>query len=490
MFLSMNFDVVGQDYDRMSKSELREGIYALSRRLDSISILNRDLFLRKDKLEADLQSKNADLARVNSLKRLLENEIEGYKSKENEISELSDIIQNLNGEISAYKDSIAAFNRQESALRAEVNSLRRSLENEIKGHKSKENEISELSDIIQNLRGEISAYKDSIAALNRQESALREDFSLNTEKFKKLVSSQDDSLKNLLNKLLDFGVIQNNENQLTKTDDFLNNYFENIVPLNNESFKMVLRKVILEGRYIPENQYDNKIIEKDYAGFYRGELALGENQYNHNEENKYNFFQDVPEMIGADMLSFYHAIPNIAFQKNKSINDYVLPITLQAFNSKLPTIEILKNKLFTLKYPNEKEESFLFNARKLTQSTNNQRSFLQLELANEAVKNDGSDNTAMDMVWRIYVLGKDCYIALSARQLRRLNLELMDTRDGVQIRTRNGDKMSTDNYYSDDGYNTTGRGIYLGRKKDDFMENAYYFDPDGIIYLFKLIKLS
>lgn len=117
---------------------------------------------------------------------------------------------------------------------------------------------------------------------------------------------------------------------------------------------------------------------------------------------------------------------------------------------------------------------------------------MQLELANEAVKNDGSDNTAMDMVWRIYVLGKDCYIALSARQLRRLNLALMDSRDGVQIRTSDGDKMSTtvSDYYSDGRHNTTGRGIYVGRKKDDFMENAYYFDPDGIIYLFKLIKLS
>jgi len=434
VFLSMNFEVVAQDYDRMSKSELREGIYGLSRRLDSISILNRDLFVRKDKLEADLQSKNEDLARVNSLRRLLENEIEG--------------------------------------------------------HKSKENEISELSDIIQNLRGEINAYKDSIAALNRQESALRADFSLNAEKFKKLVSSQDDSLKILLNKLMDFGVIINDANALTKKDDFLNNYFENIVPLNNESFKMVLRKVILEGRYVPENRDNQEINEKDYAGFYRGRLAIGDYRYNYDENRNYNFFQDVPEMIGADMLSFYHAVPNIPWQRAKSFNNYVLPISLQAFNSKLPTIEILKNKLFTLKYPSEKEESFLFNARKLTQSTNNQRSFLQLELANEAVKNDGSDNTAMDMVWRIYVLGKDCYIALSARQLRRLNLELMDSRDGVQIRTSDGDKMSTGNNYSDDRYNTTGRGIYIGRKKDDFMENAYYFDPDGIIYLFKLIKLS
>ena len=429
--LSMNFAVVGQDYDRMSKSELREGIYTLSRSLDSISILNRDLFIRKDKLEADLKSKDADLVRSNSQRRLLENELEG--------------------------------------------------------HRKKENEIFELSNVIQNLEREINAYKDSIAALNKQDSILTTEFSLNTEKFKKLVSSQADSVIILLDKLKDFGIIFNAEKEFSQKDDFLNNYFENIVPLNNESFKMVLRKVILEGRYIPENQYNNKISEKDYAGFYRGELAIGDDGYDHYKRN-YNFFQDVPEMIGAEMLSFYHAIPNISWHKNKNINNYVLPISLQDVNSKLPTIEILKNKLFTLKYPNEKEESFLFNARKLTNSTNNQRSFLQLELANEAVKNDGSDNTALDMVWRIYVLGKDCYIALSARQLRRINLELMDSRDGVQIRTGNGDKMSTDNHYSDDRYNTTGRGIYVGRKKDNFMENAYYFDPDGIIYLFKLIK--
>jgi len=90
------------------------------------------------------------------------------------------------------------------------------------------------------------------------------------------------------------------------------------------------------------------------------------------------------------------------------------------------------------------------------------------------------------------VLGKDCYIALSARQLRRLNLELKDSRDGIQVRTSSGDKMSNDNIYvhSGDRYNTTGRGIYMCSKKDDFMENAYYLDPDGIIYLFKLIKLS
>ena len=50
-------------------------------------------------------------------------------------------------------------------------------------------------------------------------------------------------------------------------------------------------------------------------------------------------------MIVADMLIFHQAIPNISWPSNKSINDYVLPITLQAFNSKLPTIVCIPAKL-------------------------------------------------------------------------------------------------------------------------------------------------
>jgi len=42
---------------------------------------------------------------------------------------------------------------------------------------------------------------------------------------------------------------------------------------------------------------------------------------------------------------------------------------------------------------------------------------------------------------------------------------------------------------SRDGVNSI-NSVYVARKKDDFMAKAYYFDPDGIIYLFKLIKLS
>lgn len=428
----------GQDYQRMSKSDLREGIMKISGNLDSVIILNQNLMRRVSMLERDIEGKERDLVMVYTQKNYLEKQVSDQKNIENENSQM------------------------------------------------KEN--------IQDLQMKINSYRDSIAILKAQEQMLKNEFSLTSENLKRLSKSQYDSLKSVLNDLMDLDSALPDEENVWKADDFLNSYFTNSAPLNNNSFKMILRKVILEGRYIPKYRYSEKINEKDYAGFYRGKKAIDEDGYNNYDNQDYHFFQDIPEMIDADMLNYYTAIPNLRPQGDllKNFRNYVDLISLEAFNSRLPTIEVLKNKLFTLKYPNRTEESFLFNARKITESTNNKRAFLQVELANEAVKNDGSDNTAQDMVWRVYVLGKECYVALSARQLRRLSIELIDALDGVQIRNihnPNGEvTMAKDSDYSNGNYFTIGKGIYLSRKKDNFMENSYFMNPDALIYLFKLVK--
>jgi hypothetical protein len=110
----------------------------------------------------------------------------------------------------------------------------------------------------------------------------------------------------------------------------------------------------------------------------------------------------------------------------------------------------------------------LFNV-KQTQSedNNNQRKILQIELANEEVEADGSNNTAKDIVWRFFAIENECYLALTLGQLNRLNL-----------------KLFSDDYYYE--YAKTGEGIYLSRNKDLFMDGSYYIDPREIIYLFKL----
>ena len=171
-----------------------------------------------------------------------------------------------------------------------------------------------------------------------------------------------------------------------------------------------------------------------------------------------------------------------------NINNYVISKNSDYFNSKLPKIEVLKNKLFTIKYNNGSEESFLFNVKQIeSEDNNNQRKILQIELANEEVKADGSNNTAKDIVWRFFAIENECYLALTLGQLNRLNLKLISVKEGLEVygqaNERNRFETRFDSYYKN---KTTGEGIYLSRNKDLFMDSSRYIDPKDIIYLFKL----
>ena len=89
---------------------------------------------------------------------------------------------------------------------------------------------------------------------------------------------------------------------------------------------------------------------------------------------------------------------------NSKFNDYIILKNKDYFDSNLPQIEILKNKLFTIIYNDDTEESFLFNVKE--SNPNNQRNTLQIDLANEGVEN----NTANDIVWRMFAL-EHCYFS-------------------------------------------------------------------------------
>lgn len=162
----------------------------------------------------------------------------------------------------------------------------------------------------------------------------------------------------------------------------------------------------------------------------------------------------------------------------------------------MPKIEILNNKLFTIKYNDGSEESFLFNVKQMKSGdNNNQRKILQIELANEAVKADGSNNTAKDIVWRFFAIENECYLALTLGQLRRLNLKLNSVDDeGLGLEVQNHVTSPYELLYLKTNYEfngcrgctTTGEGIYLSRNKDLFMASSKYINPKDIIYLFKL----
>jgi len=237
-------------------------------------------------------------------------------------------------------------------------------------------------------------------------------------------------------------------------NDFLNKYYFDQIPLPNNSFSLVLTKLIYSQLETNDQYYD--------------------------DDNK-GAVMRVPEILEPSNFTFWGVKDNVD-TKNKKFNDLVFANNTNWLDSKLPKIEILKNKLFTLKYMNGAEESFLFNVKQTgSDDKNNQRGILQIELANEEVKEDGTNNTAKDMVWRFFVIGNECYLALNLSQLNRIGLQLQ-TVDKLEY-FPNG-STSYDGYYY--GGTTTGNEIYLSRNKDSYMESSKYINPDELIYLFKL----
>ena len=247
--------------------------------------------------------------------------------------------------------------------------------------------------------------------------------------------------------------------------DFLNNYFFKQVPLANNSFKFELAKVVLGNTtFLNNDNYDENLRQS-------GILSL-------------------PEILDVEDFTFYGVKPNIKIQDTTRFNRLVTANTKEWFNAKMPKVEVLKNKLVTISYPDSTEESFLLNVKQpsIEDDNNNKRKILQMELANEEVKADGSNNTARDIVWRVFVIYNDCYLALSKKQLERLKVRIFSSTEGVLLLTNDGEEelISQQNFNYHEESKTSGNGLYIGRDKDPFMDSGYYIDPENMIFLFKL----
>ncbi len=240
------------------------------------------------------------------------------------------------------------------------------------------------------------------------------------------------------------------------SNDFLNKYFFDQIPLPNNSFSLVLSKLV----------YGNK---------------RSDNDYRYDDENYKGAVERLPEILEANAFTYWGVKPNVMITDGANFNDYVISKNSDYFNSKLPRIEILKNKLFTIKYNDGSEESFLFNVKQIeSEDNNNQRKILQIELANEEVKADGSNNTAKDIVWRFFAIENECYLALTLGQLNRLNLKLISVDRGLEAYSQTYKRTEfVTQFNSYQKSTTTGEVIYLSRNKDLF--NRYGLDRSKMI---------
>ena len=237
--------------------------------------------------------------------------------------------------------------------------------------------------------------------------------------------------------------------------DFLNNYVVNHQPLNNNTFSFQLAKIITYDGIFGEERIPS-ILDKD--NFYITYIPEGKN------------------------ITVETAITLVSKK----------PISL--LNSRMPQIEVLKNKLVTIKYKNGDEESLLYNYKSTKNTANEQR---RITLASETVRNQSKD-----IVWAICEINGESYIHLSHSQLKRLKIPLDGNIDQVDYTYRvtydNGgfDSGSSHTYLGRLPYSSGYRGrvyrtkekLWLTLKKNTWVDVDKKIDPSSCTYLFKLVE--
>lgn len=415
----------------MNKSNLKEHILGLSTQIDSLKDVNYMLEESKDSLLLNVsllgsanEVNEIEISRLSNLVVINNQEIERLQSDyDTEITNLNETILEYQASYINSQDSIVQL--QKALLDCQVSFI------------NSQDSVVNNQDTIVQLQNAILDCQNSIVQL--QESVL------NSED---LIVQLQDSLSN-------------SQTTTTPSDDFLNNYFFDQIPLPNNSFQLVLSKIVFGDRQI--NNRDD---------------------YYDEDKNKGSVLQ-LPEILDGNAFAYWSAKPNVKVTPSSTFSDLLDLENKDYFDSKLPQIEILKNKLFTIIYNDDTEESFLFNVKE--SNPNNQRNTLKIDLANEEVEN----NTANDIVWRIFALENECYLALTYGQLNRLKLDVFSKIPYVKVGDDYKRYFPSDEYYKYDySFETTGcNGIYISRNKDAYMDESQHINPKNLIFLLKLKEI-
>lgn len=242
-------------------------------------------------------------------------------------------------------------------------------------------------------------------------------------------------------------------------NDFLNSYFKKPFPLENNSFSLVLSKVV----FGTSNSSDS-----DY----------------YNQENQ---VKSLPEILPAEAFTYWGVKPKVKIINGTEFNDFVVAQPLAYYNARLPKIQIYKNKLLTVVNQDSSEESFLFTVNGLdSENRNNQRGIIQFNLVSEESSTDEEYDRPKNLTWRFFAIENEVYLALNYTQLSRINSELQEV-GKIEAYSEYYDRVvMASEFDSNYRQTTTGKGVYLSRKQDSFMPESLYIDPSDLIFLFKL----
>jgi hypothetical protein len=241
-------------------------------------------------------------------------------------------------------------------------------------------------------------------------------------------------------------------------NDFLNSYFFKPFPLENNSFSLVLSKVIFSHSNSDDEYYTQQ-----------GEI------------------ESLPEILPAEAFTYWGVKPKVKITDGTEFNDFVVAQPLAYYNARLPKIQIYKNKLLTIVNKDGEEESFLFTATASDEDgANNQRSAFQFNLVSEDANTGDDYEKPKNLTWKFFAIENEVYLALNYGQLSRINSELQESGSIEAYSEYYEREVMAMNFDSQYRQTTTGDGVYFSRKKDAFMKESLYVNPNGMIFLFKL----
>lgn len=266
------------------------------------------------------------------------------------------------------------------------------------------------------------------------------------------------------------------------TTDFTNAfYIKPSFPSNMSSFSLRLEKLVLGTL----TQQEHKIVESDYEDSkytqdaYRITTTQGE-ELNSNERIKIpENIVNIPEIVDMTEIQFYQSIKGETFSAGTTFREVSKTIEADIFNKSMPEFTILNNKLLTANYASGKSESFIVQISRDSSITNNGNYTLKVSLANEDLT-----QKRKDMIWRLFRIEHEVYVALSYRQMMRLEIPLIPLN---MFSTENEGRIT---FVNPNGlpYSPTfeaSTGFYMERLHTNTTLHKQ-IDPNSTLYLFKI----
>lgn len=273
--------------------------------------------------------------------------------------------------------------------------------------------------------------------------------------------------------------------------DFLNTYITNPVLPDDRYFTLKLSKVLVnEGRFYNPNAIENYNQDNSDAEFDVYNYSTDEGKYYKSIQTE---VIGIAELFDASLLQWYDIGSLLPSSHNPYTLKYnVVSKTQQEIASKLPKIRFFKNKLMELTLPSGKKEDFLFSLKK-DSPTNLGRDVFRWELASEelTVSNDYESYT-QDMVWRIYRIEGEYYLALSRPQVERIGLFIKPFAEtDYRVNIQEGANILYKNYQEPEKLekipqNGENGGFIFFLKPGDARKESTLINPSVTTFLFKL----